>query len=202
MIGLNYDTKEIAKLQKALAAAGSKIDLIQVRALNHTGPIARTAMIKALVPQTGLKRKPLDKALKEKLSFNGAPYEINAKGGNVRLMFFKPRETRAGVIAKPWNKPTLYPGQFMKGGSFKRAKTNAKTGKRTGGRVPFKKIPKGVVIQRAGKSRYPLKAANRSGLFIPEEMTKGNSEAAFYNVVSTKMPGRIEKELMWVISGK
>lgn len=184
MIDLNFDLSDTAKIGNALKAAGSKMDLVRVRAVNHTGAKARTAMIRALVPQTGMKRKTMAKALRQKRAFNGGDYVINAKGGNVRLMFFKPRETRKGVTAAPWNKRRLYGSTFMKGGRFP---------KRVGLNIG------GAVIQRAGKARYPLAAAPRSGLYIPTEMVQGNSEAAFYAVVQRDLPGRLAHELYRVL---
>lgn len=181
---LNYDLSQVNRISNALKAAGNKLDLVMVRAQNHTGAMARTAMIRALVPQTGMKRKTMAKALKAKKAFNGGNFEIKAKGGNVRLMFFKPRETRKGVTAAPWNKRTVYPGTFMKGGRFPK-------------RVPLK--TKGAVLQRAGKARLPLAAAPRSGLYIPTEMVSGNSEAVFYATVQREMPGRIAHELYRVL---
>lgn len=184
MIGLNYDFSDTKRISNALRAAESKMDLIKVRALNHTGPKARTAMVRALVPQTGMKRKPLNKALRQKRAFNGGDYTIAAKGGDVRLMFFKPRETRKGVSAAPWNKRRVYAGSFMKGGRFPKRVALAMGG---------------AVLNRAGKSRLPLAAAPRSGLYIPTEMVKGNSEAVFYAVVQRDLGPRIAHELYRVL---
>lgn len=196
VIKIDYDFSDTKKISNALKAAGNKMDLIKVRALNHTGAKARTAMIRALVSQTGMKRKTMAKALKQKRAFNGGDYVINAKGGNVRLMFFKPRENRKGVTAAPWSKRRLYPHTFMKGGSFKVA-TDRATGESKGGRVDLKLGR--AVIQRAGKARYPLAAAPRSGLYIPTEMVKGNSEAVFYAVVQRDLVPRIAHELYRVL---
>jgi hypothetical protein len=183
-VDLKFDFSDTKKISNALKAAGTKIHLIMARAVNHTGAKARTAMIKALVPQTGLKRRTMDKALKATKAFNGSNFEINAKGGNVRLKFFGARETRKGVSAAPWNKRRVYPSSFMKGGRFP---------KRVQG-----KIPQGVVWQRTGGSRFPVRTL-RSGLFIPTEMVTGPSEAAFHAVVDRDLNKRIAHELYRVL---
>ena len=197
---LDYDLKSILKISNALKAAGNKMDLVMVRASNHTGPIARTAMIRSMVAQTGMRRRVMVKALRQKLAFNGANYEIKARGGNVRLMFFRARETRKGVTAAPWNKRSLHPSMFLKGGLFPGRKKggNVAAGSKAGsnGRVALKMG--GAVLHRVGKRRLPLKGA-LSGLYIPDEMTKGNTEAAFYKVVASRMPGRIAHELYRVL---
>lgn len=181
-VDLKFDFSDTKKISNALKAAGSKIDLILVRAANHTGDKARTQMRKVLVGQTGLKRKTISKAVKSKKAFGPGLYTIHSKGGNVRLQFFKPRETRKGVTAAPWNKRRVYPGTFMKGGQF-----------------PKRKALGMGVLRRAGKARLPLTAAERSGLFIPTEMVTGGSEAAFYATVQREMPGRIAHELYRVL---
>lgn len=196
---LKFDVGEIdRKLGNALKAAGSKVPLIIVRALNHTGPIARTAMIRSMVKQTGMTRRVMAKALRQKLAFNGGNYEIKSRGGDVRLMFFKPRETRRGTSAAPWNKRRLYAGAFLKGGSFGKRNAKGQGGKTSSGRVPLKMG--GAVLQRVGKSRLPLKGL-KSGLYIPEEMTKGNTEAVFYATVNARLPDRLAHELYRILGG-
>ena len=54
------------------------------------------------------------------------------------------------------------------------------------------------MLQRVGKARKPLRSV-RSGLFIPEEMVKGQSEAAFYSTIDRELPGRIAHELYRVL---
>jgi hypothetical protein len=183
MIELNYDFKKLDRLGNALSAARDQLPVIMMRAVNHTGAKARTAMIKVLVKQTGLKRKTILRALITKNASPGGTFVIDSKGGNVRLKFFAPRETRAGVTAAPWSKRRLYPHTFMKGGKFPN-------------RV---KIDMGdQVLRRLGKHKFPVAAA-RSGLYIPTEMVSGASEAAFNSTVDNALPGRIAHELYRVI---
>jgi hypothetical protein len=184
MIDLHINTAAIARLGNIFKAAGKNAKDAERRAINHTGDKARTAMRRVLVPQTGLKRKTINKALKStRASYSSGAYIIRSKGGNVRVMFFHARETRAGVSAAPWNARRVYPHTFMKGGRFPK-------------RVALKLG--GAVLERAGSARFPLHGV-KSGLFIPEEMVKGESETAFYATVERELPARLAHELYRVL---
>lgn len=184
MIELKVDVSQIAHLGNMIAAAGKEAPHALRRAINHTGDKARTQMRKVLVNQTGLKRKTINKAVTStRANYGGAAYVIKSKGGNIRLMFFRARETRKGVSAAPWNARRVYPGTFMKGGKFPK-------------RVPINLG--GAVVKRAGKSRYPLKTT-KSGLFIPIEMVTGQSQAAFYGTAQRELPPRLTHELLRII---
>lgn len=182
MINLHVDASGIERVANLMKAAGKGSGLALIRAVNHTGDKARTQVRIALVPQTGLKRRTIDKAVKSKRAFNGGAYEIISRGGNVRVMFFSPRETRKGVSAAPWNARRVYPGSFMKGGRF-----------------PNRKALGIGVVQRVGKSRTPLQTV-KSGLFIPEEMVKGQSAAVFFATVEQHLPERLAHELYRILA--
>lgn len=155
------------------------------RAINHTGDKARTGVRVALVIQTGLKRKTINKAITSTKASNkgGGNYVIKSKGGNVRLQFFGARETQAGVSASPWNQRRIYNATFIKGGKFPN-------------RVALKFG--GAVLERADRSRFPIHVV-KSGLFIPEEMVKGRSAEAFFDIVQRDLPDRIAHELARVL---
>ncbi|MGE3649388.1 MAG: hypothetical protein AB7G10_13680, partial [Reyranellaceae bacterium] len=98
------------------------------RIVNQVGNRSKTQVVRALTGQTGLPRKTIVKAV-------GTPnparpgklsYEMTTRGGNIRLKYLAPRETRPGVTAKPWGKRTLFPGTFMKGGAFPNRKVVAR----------------------------------------------------------------------------
>lgn len=180
---INYDFRPVLKISNALKAAGKQVPLILNRAINHTGDKARNQMRTVLVGQTGLKRKTLVKAVKSRKAFGAGAYTIYAKGGDVRLKYFGARETRAGVSAAPWNKRRVFGGTFIKGGRFPK-------------RVALSMG--GHVFKRAGSGRLPIEGG-RSGLFIPEEMVSGQSEAAFNSTVDRDLPGRIAHELYRVL---
>lgn len=185
-LNLNVDTSHFVKLADAFRAAGKSAPAAMARGINATGLKARTEMRRALVAQTGLKYGVFVRALKSKAATPGnLRFEIKSRGGNVRLKFFRPRETRAGVVAVPWNRTTLFPGAFMKGGHFpKRVKLNMG----------------GEVFQRKESGRLPIEGG-RSGLEIPEEMVRGLSRAAFEKVTTRDLQDQTVRALYAILSG-
>ena len=178
---INYDLSGLRVVSDKLRNAGKQAPVILKAAVKHTGDKAVSAMRSALVPQTGLKRKTLVKAVKGRST--GSGYEIKSHGGNIRLKFFGARETSKGVSAAPWNKRQVYPGTFIKSGWWPKR---------------VKAIAGGQVLQRAGAGKYPIHGV-KSGLFIAEEMVKGNSEAAFYSTLDSDLAPRIAHELARIL---
>lgn len=176
-LSINYDLSGLQRIADRLKQAGEKTPRIIKLAVNHTGAKATVAMRKALVPQTGLKRRTLDKAVKGAPS--GGGYVIRAQGGDVRLKYFAARETAKGVSAAPWNKRRVYSSTFIRSGWWPN---------RRGA------IANGHVLQRVGAAKLPVRVV-RSGLFIPTEMVSGQSEAAFYKTLDTDLAPRIAHEL-------
>ncbi|MGJ0507489.1 MAG: hypothetical protein ACR652_10190 [Methylocystis sp.] len=183
---------DFGRLANMLGAAGMEAPKAMRRAINHTGDKARTQMTKALVPQTGLKYGILKRALKttkanDKAAASGDfSYTISSEGGDIRLKFFSPRETRQGVTAMVAGKRTLFARTFSKGGRFPN---------RVG--LPWGR----EVKQRAGSGRLPLQTV-RSHVFIPIEMVRGESEKAFYRVIETDLAPRVEHELARILGLK
>lgn len=186
-IRFDIDTSPIQRLGNAFAAAGKDAPVALAWGLNAVGLKARTTMRRALVDQTGMRYGVFVRAIK---STNATPgnlaFTIKSRGGNVRLKFFRPRETRSGTSAAPWNKRTTYAGAFMKGGRFPN-------------RVPLS-MGKGNVYKRVGKGRLPIRV-ERSGLYIPEEMVTGASRAAFDHAIATDLPRQVERALYAILSG-
>lgn len=186
---ITVDASHLARLANQLSAIGHATPLAIRRALNHTGDKARTAMVRSLTTQTGLKRKVIVKALKVKRPTSGNPakgqmggsqsYTIESRGGDISLKFFGARETRRGVSAAPWGRRTIYSGTFIRGGLFPN---------RSG------LVGGGHVFRRVGKGRKPL-AMEKSHLFIPIEMVSGATAAAFRDVVARDLPGRLSHEV-------
>lgn len=189
MITLRLDTREIAHLGDALRRAdGNLPGKIVARALKHSGDKARTAVRKALVAQTGLRYGVMTRAIKGRME--GGAYVIRVKGGDVRLKYFKPRETRRGVTAAPWNKRRLYPSSFMKAGWWPKrvvkSNWNGHVFKRTGGKT------------KTGMDQFEVQ---RSGLFIPQEMVAGASRSAFFRVAESELMPRLLHELARALPG-
>lgn len=172
-----------------LQTFGSRIDELNrrfpkvlPRIVNQVGNRAKTQVIRKLTKQTGLPRKTIveavgkpDTARPGKLS-----YGMVTRGGNIRLKYLKPRETRGGVSAAPWGTRRLYPRTFMKGGAF----PNRKVVSRFDGHVFRRLNTSGTKITQV-----------RSGMFIPVEMTKGQTAAAFEAIAAPLLKERVEKAL-------
>ena len=105
-------------LETLIREAGKKAPQALMRAINHTGDIARTRMRRELVKQTGLRLAVITKALKVKRAGVGGAYVISSAGGNIRLKYFGARETGSGVSAAPWAHREVFAGTFIKGGRF------------------------------------------------------------------------------------
>lgn len=149
------------------------------RIVNQVGNRAKTQVIRNLTAQTGLPRKTIVKAIGNPIVARPGrlSYEMSTRGGNIRLKYLAPRETRPGVVAKPWNKKTLFPGTFMMGGKFPN---------RHGGKF------NGHVMRRLNTSGTKLTQA-RSGMFIPREMTSGATAGAFERTAAPLLKDRVDK---------
>jgi hypothetical protein len=141
----------------------AKASSVYSRAINDTGAKAATATGRALADQSGLPKKTGRKAVAKRTRSTPATlaYEIHVKGGDVRLKYFKPKETDAGVSAAPWNSRAVYVGSFMRAGWWP-------------DRVD-KPNWNGQVFYRAGNK---FKIA-KSGLYLPTEATTGNTASTF-----------------------
>lgn len=183
MIELHLDNAQWKLLGERVKRAGSNAPKALMRAINHTGKKAKTQMVRSLATQTGLPIKTTRKALRDKTAGVGGAYTISSKGGNVRLKFFKAKETRRGVSAAPWNKRQTFAGTFMRGGHFPNRKSIGLGG---------------AVVRRAGGGRYPMKTV-KSGLYIPKEMVTGATEQAFYSTARSELGPRLAHELGFMI---
>ena len=150
------------------------------RALNRTGDMARTQVIRTLAKQTSLPQKTIRKAVEVKRSsWSELTYTLSAAGGDVALKFFKPRETRRGVTALVRGQRGLYESTFLKGGSFAVGRVALNMG--------------GHVFLRVG-NRTDLEK-QKSGVVIPAEMVDGATAEAFERTVSEQLPRRLDHEI-------
>ena len=187
-VQISINTVDIGRLANSLAAAGNKAPVAIARAINHTGSKARTAMIRTLTAQTGLKRKTIAKALKVKRAAQRGDlsYTITSRGGDISLKYFSPREVRRGVSAKPFGRRQLFAMAFLKG----RWRAN---------RVPL--YMGGHVFRRTSALRTPIELVD-SGVIIPEQMVIGATKAAFYDVAQRDLADRLSHELFRILDGK
>jgi hypothetical protein len=156
-----------------------KFPKVLPRIVNQVGNRAKTQVVRGLTKQTGLPRKTIVKAIGDPMRAGPGrlSYEMVARGGNIRLKYLNPKETEAGVVARPFGKATLYPGSFMRGGRFPDRKEVS----------PFD----GHVFYRLNRSGSKITFA-RSGVFIPTEMTRGATKAAFDRIAGPLLQQRVD----------
>jgi len=141
---------------------------VLAQALNEGGRAVRQATVAAETAQTGLPGETLERAQRELAADAGSlSYTIWSEGGNIRLKYFGTREGGGGVTAHPWNRSTYYERAFITSGP-------------RGRRAPSPKLGGHVYRSVGGSRRWggPISVV-RSGLFIPTEMTRGQTAAAF-----------------------
>jgi hypothetical protein len=150
------------------ALSGGEGRGVLAQALNEGGRAVRQATVAAETAQTGLPGETLERAQRELPADAGSlSYTIWSEGGNVRLKYFGAREGGGGVTAHPWNRSTFYDRAFITSGP-------------RGRRAPSPKLGGHVYRSVGGSRRWggPVSVV-RSGLFIPTEMTRGQTAAAF-----------------------
>lgn len=176
----------LERFSNQLGALGDKAPLAMQRALAHTGDKARTHVRRALVKQTGLSRATIAKAVQTtRPSFNNLSYTLSTKGGNIRLRYFQPRETRKGVSAKVQGARRVFVSSFMKAGwvwskRIDKANWNRQVFRRVAGQTS------------TGMDKFEVV---RSGVYIPHEMVKGETEKAWRMVAERDLPDRLRHEI-------
>ena len=183
-ITTRWADKHLQQWGDLLEQVARETPVVLPRIVNSVGNRAKTQVIRGLTKQTGLPRKTIVRAVGNPATAraNGRlSYEMTTRGGYIRLKFLAPRETRAGVVAKPFGKRQLYAGAFMKGGRFP-------------SRVVVPQF-KGHVFQRLDKAGTKL-AQVRSQVRIPQEMTTGATKAAFEQTAAPLLRVRVEAYLV------
>jgi len=192
MTGLTFSGDGLLqRFSNQLGELGARAPIALARALNHTGAKAKTAVVRNLVVQTGLKRSVIVRAVKvgkataanEQFSYGGSlTYTLSTSGGDISLKFFEPKETKAGVSAAPRGRRQLFSGTFTKGGHFPNRK-----GPVMGGHV-FANVSQG----HAWRGTVRLE---NSGVYIPDEMLQGATAAAFDQIMGAELEARVSHEI-------
>lgn len=180
----DVDVKSLQRFENMLGALGEEAPKAVNRALDRTGDMARTQVVRTLAVQTGLTQKIIRRSLKVSRPSKGfAIYVIHAAGGDVSLKFFKKRETKDGVeayLGEARGKELFLGDTFFKGGAFPRRRVEIRSMGghvfgRVGGRTQLEKL--------------------KSGVLIPAEMVDGASALAFEDTVAKILPRRLDHEI-------
>lgn len=192
-LSVDWDNiEDLQRFDRAVKLLGSNmLRAVAPRALNRTGQMARTQVVRALAKQTGLKQKVIRKAVRTRSAFvSGAgdslSFDLMTRGGEVGLIHLSPKEVEGGTVAMPFGKRTLYPEAFFRGGVF------------PGRRVMLRGKPR--VMVRKGAARMPIMKA-KSGVWIPKEMLQGETAEAFTRTVAQVLPRRLLHEVNRLTGG-
>lgn len=169
-----------AKYANRVTELHARLPKVLPRIINQAGERARTATTRALAKQTGLPVRTARKALTlnvKRAHAGKLSYDIGVTGGDVRLQFFQPRETRRGVSARPWGRRSVFADTFQKAGWFPNRVVSSKLSPHVWKR-----------LDKAGKRITQA----RSGLFIPTEATQGASAEAWTSTGLPVMQSRVE----------
>lgn len=178
------DVKGLQRFENMLGALGAEAPKAVNRALNRTGDMARTQVVRELSKQTGLPQRLIRRSVRVKRSsWRSLEYQLLSAGGDVSLKYFQKRETAEGVEADlgAARGKTLFIGDtFFKGGVFPRRRVTIRSMGghvfgRVGGRTQLEKI--------------------KSGVFIPIEMVEGATAGVFEDVVRNTLPRRLDHEI-------
>ncbi len=140
---------------------------IMAQALISAGDGLRRRTIVAETAQTGLAEGVIERAQGAiPASAGRLAFTIVARGGSVRLKYFGAKEGGGGVSARPWGRESFYAGAFITSG-------------KEPNRRPSPKLNGQVYTNIAGGKWRGHIRQERPGLFIPTELTRGATEAAF-----------------------
>lgn len=182
VLTMQWADRNLSKYGKRILTLKTKFPKVLPRIVNQVGDRSKTIVIRELTKQTGLQRAVIVRAIGDprRASSGRYVYDMTTRGGNIRLKYLKPRETRKGVVARPFGKSTLFAGAFLRGGRFPNRKEVSKFD--------------GHAFVRVNRSGSRITFA-RSGVYIPVEMTSGATVAAFHRVAAPLLDQRVSAVL-------
>lgn len=206
MLSITVTGNGLVRFHDAVRALGEpKARVAYSRAINRVGKTVGNEAGRALSDQTGLPKSTGKRAVTRKVdraSPGSLTYTIHGRGGEISLRYFKPRETRKGVTASPWNKRTLFPSTFMKAGWWP-----TRVGKPNWNRQVFERLTtsgygteRNAVTGKIERKGTKFKKV-KSGVFIPHEMVRGQVAQAWTNGGRTRLQPRVEHEIAVLTKG-
>jgi len=176
---VKFNDQALGQFRTKLAGLAERGPSTMAQAMNAAGQTMHQATIAAETAQTGLTHGTMERAQRvHEASSSRLVFTINSSGGNVRLKYFGAKEGGGGVTAHPWAQSHFYRSAFMTSG-------------RQGMRKPMAKLGGQVYEPKDLSDRYWWRQikSRRSGLYIPTEMTKGSTKAAFEAHTGPMMSG-------------
>lgn len=178
----------LKKFGNQLGALGEgRARIALARAVNYGGRRANVAMKRALIKQTSIPRGIVNASVKERKAAHrgggAVEFVIYARGSELPLSLFSPRQFSYGVRARVWGKSQRFPGMFGAPGDD--AGVIAALG--------------GQIFHRTGKSRLPIERSY--GPSIPKEMLLGEAAEAFQRTAAEATESRLRHELGRMLAG-
>lgn len=114
---ITVDVSQIVNLATQLDSVGKQTRKAVLSALNRAGDQGYTVVKRFLAEQTGIKQADLthgSSGLHKRLAYPETfEYEVVARSSTTPLSYFKPHQTKAGVVASPWGQRRLFTGTFI-----------------------------------------------------------------------------------------
>lgn len=165
---IDIDAHKIGALKSAFVdLSAGEMERAYAAALNRTGDMTYTRVVKALAEQTGAANREVRKEVsKHRADAGTLTFTIKAHGGYWSLKRFKAKAAAKGVSASPWKVRRVFAGTFFG--------------------------PGGHVYRRTSDERLPIKKL--WGPAIPNEMLKGTTAQVAEQTVAEVLPGRLQHE--------
>lgn len=165
-----------------LAALGAgEARKAMARAVNRAGRTTASRIKRTLARQTSIPRGIINATVKERAAAHkggdAIEFVIYARGSELPLKIFSPRQFSFGVRAKVWGKMQRFPGMFGAPGD------NPNVIAALGGNV----------FHRTGASRLPIEKSY--GPSIPKEMLIGDTADDFQRIAREETEKRLRHEL-------
>lgn len=185
---IDVQDEVLTRFQNQIGAIGDgAARKAMARAVNYGGRRALTQVVRALVRQTSAPRSLVKQIVKTKGAAHkgSGPIEftIYARGSELPLSQFAPRQFSFGVRAKVWGKMQRYPGLFGAPGDSPAVR--AALG--------------GEIFHRTSDERLPIQRAY--GPSIPKEMLLGETKETFEKVSQEATVKRLQHELRRILDG-
>jgi hypothetical protein len=182
-ITAEFSGRAIESLYTKLEGVCEDGPAVFAREMNAAGQRLRAKTVVAEAKQSGLRNGTLDRAQQVIPAEPGRLiFTTLVHGGNVRLKYFNAREGGGGVTADPWDESRFYPGAFVTSGRAPGRAPAAQLNLQV--YTPLKGGKRPTSYERKGKKISPGTwwrkiQVDRSGLFLPTELTRGETARAF-----------------------
>lgn len=197
MISITVTGNGLVRFNDAVKALGEpRARVAYSRAINRVGRTVGNEAGRALSDQTGLPKSTGKRAVTRKVDRSSPAtltYTIHGSGGNISLRYFRPRETRKGVTASPWNRRTLFPSTFLRAGWWPKRVNKPNWNKQV-----FRRLTKSGWSHDRSVTKFEKV---KSGVFIPTELVRGQVAQAWTTGGRTRLQPRIHHEIKVLTKG-